>query len=135
MIDNQSLTGKHVFVVEDEMIVLMAIEDMMDDLGAESVTVAANVEQALSLICGQHFDFATVDVNLDGERSDRVADALAVDSVPFAFSTGYGTSAISAAHGDRPVLKKPYNTANLAKIVDQLFPYRRASDAVALSGT
>ncbi len=122
MTDDQLLAGKHILIVEDEMLVLMAIEDMMSDLGAESVTAAATVEQALDLISSRHFDFATVDVNLDGVRSDPVADALGVDNVPFAFSTGYGNHSMDSAYGEQLVLRKPYDRSGLTQIVNQLFP-------------
>ena len=40
------LSGRRVLVVEDEMLVLMMIEDMLADLGCESVTAAATIDQA-----------------------------------------------------------------------------------------
>jgi hypothetical protein len=40
------LSGRQVLVIEDEMIILMMIEDMLADLGWESVTAAATVDQA-----------------------------------------------------------------------------------------
>lgn len=122
MTDDQLLAGKHILIVEDEMLVLMAIEDMMSDLGAESVTAAATVEQALNFISARHFDFATLDVNLAGVRSNPVADALGADNVPFAFSTGYGNHAMENAYGNQLVLRKPYNRGGLTQIVNQLFP-------------
>ena len=36
---NRLLSGLRILVVEDEMMVLMIIEDMLGDLGCESVTV------------------------------------------------------------------------------------------------
>ncbi len=42
------LSGRRVLVVEDEMLVLFMIEDMLADLGCESVTAAATVNQALA---------------------------------------------------------------------------------------
>ena len=38
---NKLLSGRHVLVVEDEMMTLMIIEDMLADLGCDSVTAAA----------------------------------------------------------------------------------------------
>ena len=83
------LSGRRVLVVEDEMMVLMIIEDMLADLGCESVTAAATVDQALALIDAQVFDAAMLDMNLNGNKSHAVADALAARGVPFVFSTGY----------------------------------------------
>lgn len=104
------------------MLVLMEIEDMMSDLGAESVTASATVDQALNFISVRHFDFATVDVKLDGVRRDSVADALGADSVPFAFSAGYGSHSMEGAYSKQLVLRKPYKRGGLTQIVNQLFP-------------
>jgi CheY-like chemotaxis protein len=37
------LSGRRVLVVEDEMLILMIIEDMLADLGCESVTTVARL--------------------------------------------------------------------------------------------
>jgi CheY-like chemotaxis protein len=114
----QMLSGKRVLVVEDEMLVLMAIEDMLADLGCTSITAAATVEKALALIDAQPFDMATLDVNLDGQRSYSVADALSGHGIPFAFSTGYGEH--GSGFGNRPVLNKPFDHSQLIKVLTEL---------------
>src|SRR6478736_6007994 len=111
------LAGRRVLVVEDEMLVLMMIEDMLADLGCDSVAAAATVDQALALIGGQHFDAALLDVNLNGKDSHTVADALAARDVPFAFSTGYSEHHPSESGLDRPVLRKPFKYEELGEIL------------------
>ena len=64
MMDN-SLTGRRILVVEDEMMVLMLIEDMLAGLGCDSVSTAATVDQALAVMDGRTFDVAMLDVNLN----------------------------------------------------------------------
>jgi len=49
-----------------------------------------------------------LDVNLNGERSYPVADALARQGIPFVFSTGYGDHGDHPEFADRPLLRKPY---------------------------
>ena len=68
---NKLLSGRRVLVVEDEMLVLMMIEDMLADLGCKSVTSAAMVDKALALIDAQTFDFAMLDMNLNGRTATR----------------------------------------------------------------
>ena len=75
------LAGRRVLVVEDEMMVLMLMEDILSDLGCESITVAADVKQAIALINAQMFDAAMLDVNLNGDKSFPIADALATKNV------------------------------------------------------
>src|SRR5580658_4547678 len=89
LVMSKLLSGRRVLVVEDEMMILMTIEDMLADLGCESVTAAATIQQALALIDTQVFDAAMLDVSLNGYKSHDVAEALAARGVPFVFSTGY----------------------------------------------
>ena len=100
--DNQLLSGQRVLVIEDEMLVLMAIEDMLSDLGCTSITVAANIDKALGLIDKYEFDLATLDLNLNGQRSYLIAKALEEHDVPFAFSTGYGPDGIEVDYAGHP---------------------------------
>jgi CheY-like chemotaxis protein len=116
------LSGRRVLVVEDEMMILMMIEDMLADLGCESVVTAANVDQALALIDAQNFDAAMLDMNLNGAKSHSIADALAARGVPFIFSTGYSGDDMREGYRDRPVLKKPFQYQELVKILTRLLP-------------
>jgi CheY-like chemotaxis protein len=122
-VKDKLLSGRRVLVVEDEMLVMMDLEDMLADLGCESVTVAGTVEQAVALVESQDFDAALLDMNLNGRKSDAVAEALAARGVPFAFSTGYNKSdpGVGAAAG-RPVLKKPFQHEKLVEILTRLLP-------------
>lgn len=109
----QLVSGRRVLVVEDEMLVLMAMEDMLADLGCTSIAVAATIEEALALIRAELFDVAILDVNLDGHRSDPIAEALSERGIPFVFSTGYGDKGVSDAFRNHPVLSKPYDHRQL----------------------
>ncbi len=102
------------------MLVLMAIEDMLSDLGCTSIAVAGTVENALQLIATRSFDLATVDVNLNGQRSYPVAAALSARGIPFAFSTGYGEHGVGEGFGHCQVLNKPYNERQLVAVVTAL---------------
>jgi CheY-like chemotaxis protein len=118
--DDELLLGKRVLVIEDEMLVLMAIEDMLGDLGCTSITAAGNVETALNLIAANMFDLATLDVNLNGTRSYAIAEALTNRHIPFAFATGYGEHGVEEGYGDRPVLEKPFSHFQFEKVVSGL---------------
>ena len=102
------------------MLVLMALEDMLADLGCTSIAVAGNINKALNLIDTKEFDLATLDVNLNGQRSYPIAQALSDHDVPFAFSTGYGEHGIGEGFGGRPVLSKPYNCPQLIEVLGAL---------------
>src|SRR3984885_7741389 len=122
LVMNKLLSGRHVLVVEDEMMTLMIIEDMLAELGCESVTAAATVDQALALIGTRAFDAALLDMNLNGNKSRNVADALAARGVPFVFSTGYSTLDMRDDYRNRPVLKKPFPYEELVEVFKRLLP-------------
>ena len=79
------------------MLVLMALEDMMSDLGCTSITVDGNLEEALALVDAQPFDLATLDVNLHGKRSYPIADALNDAGVPSPFPPVMASMALTNA--------------------------------------
>jgi CheY-like chemotaxis protein len=114
------LSGRRILVVEDEMMVLMMIEDMLADLGCQSVTATATTDQAIALINTQVFDAATLDMNLNGTKNSSIADALVARGVPFIFSTGYSGHNMMDGYPDRPILKKPFNFEELAAILTRL---------------
>ena len=108
-----------ILIVEDEALVAMLLEDMVADAGHEAVLAAASVGEALGHVRerAEAFDFAILDVNLAGEASYPIAEALAAAGKPFAFSTGYGPGSLPAAWRDRPVLAKPFSGADLERLL------------------
>ncbi|MBC7769548.1 MAG: response regulator [Phycisphaerales bacterium] len=112
---NKSLLDRRILVVEDEMMILMMLEGMLEDLGCTSITAAPTVKKALGLIEAQNFDVAMLDLNLNGEKSYPVADKLSARGVPFLFSTGYADHGMIEGYADRPVLKKPFQSEDLAE--------------------
>jgi CheY-like chemotaxis protein len=102
------LSGRRILVVEDEMMILANLEMALDEMGCTSISAAATIAEALALLDAKGFDAAMLDVNLHGEKSYAVADALARRGIPFVFSTGYGDHGDRADFADRPVLRKPY---------------------------
>jgi len=113
------------------MMVLMLIEDMLSDLGCESVTTAATVGQALAVKDGRVFDVAMLDVNLNGEKSYPVADVLVARHVPFVFATGYSDHVTRDGYPGRPVLKKPFKFEELVQVLARLACPERVATAVA----
>ncbi|HZQ02276.1 MAG TPA: response regulator [Reyranella sp.] len=107
------LAGVRVFVVEDEALVLLELEDLLADLGCTVVGSALRIEEALSMAQSVQCDVAVLDVNVGGARIDTVAEALAHRNIPFIFVTGYERNVLPAAFRDQPLLIKPYGKADL----------------------
>ena len=102
------LNGLRVLVVEDEAAISLLLEDMLLDFGCEVIGPAARLSAALDAVAREKVDLAILDVNVAGEPIYPVAEALAQRSIPFVFSTGYGSAGIRDTFRDRPVLQKPF---------------------------
>jgi CheY-like chemotaxis protein len=115
------LSGRRVLVIEDEMMVAMLLQDMLADLGCAVVGPAARVEQALAMIdAAGALDAAVLDINLNGQQSYSVADALAARSVPFVFATGYGQDSLKNGYRSFPLLQKPFKLSELGDALARL---------------
>jgi CheY-like chemotaxis protein len=117
---NHSLSGRRILVVEDEMMVAWLLEDMLADLGYEAVGPAARVDQAMAMINEEAIDAAVLDMNLNGQMSYSVADALTRRNVPFVFSTGYEKTRLLDSYRSFQVLQKPYQQAELRDALAKL---------------
>jgi CheY-like chemotaxis protein len=102
------LNGLRVLVVEDEAAISLLLEDMLLDFGCEVVGPSARLAAALEAVEKEKVDIAILDVNVAGEPIYPVAEALQTRSIPFVFSTGYGSQGIKDSFRDRPVLQKPF---------------------------
>ena len=115
----EKLSQMRILIVEDEALVAMLLEDMLGDEGHEPVFTASTIEQALTYVRADTtaFDFAIMDVNLGGQPSFPVAEALAQAGKPFAFSTGYGPAGLPPEWRDRPVLPKPFSGGDVVRML------------------
>jgi CheY-like chemotaxis protein len=109
-----TLSGRRVLIVEDESLVAMLAEDFLIELGAIVIGPATSIDDAIAMIATHEIDAAVLDLNIRGERSDRVADALRLRGIPIVCATGYGEGAADFARG-APILDKPYSMEKLAR--------------------
>lgn len=108
-----------VLIVEDEQLVAMLVEDMLEDLGYKVSAVAANLRAGLQAAEQVQPDLAVLDVNLAGEKSFPIAEALLKKGVPFVFASGYGVSGVRETYPSAPVIQKPFTQAALADALEQ----------------
>ncbi len=115
----ESPKSLRVLIVEDEALVAMLLEDMLSDAGYELATTVNAIPAALQYVAEQaaDFDFAILDVNLNGVPIFPVAEALAALGKPFAFSTGYGNGGLPPQWRDRPTLQKPFGSADVERVL------------------
>jgi CheY-like chemotaxis protein len=99
---------KRIFVVEDEALVAMLLEDMLTDLGFEVVGPALSLQRALELLEVEPMDAAILDVNLGSCRSYPIARAVAARGIPFIFASGYDSPG-PEWDGPAKILRKPFD--------------------------
>ena len=108
--------GLKVFVVEDEAIIAMMLEDMLMDMGCTVMGPSGAIDQAISLIqTGEQPDVAILDVNVAGKHIYPVAELLAASNVPLVFATGYGSVGLAEAWRSRITVQKPYTQHDIER--------------------
>jgi len=120
MSGKHAVAPKRILVVEDEMMVAMLVEDMLTDLGHTVIAVASHMDRAVEYAERGEFDLAILDLNLNGEKSYPVAEALRARKVPFLFATGYGEGVLPEDFRNVPTLQKPFVSEQLQYALDLL---------------
>lgn len=104
-------------VVEDEVMIRMMVVDMLEQLGYRIAAEAGDIDDAVRLANSTEFDFAILDVNVNGRLISPVAEAIEGRNRPFVFATGYGVQGLPEKFRDRPLLQKPFQMETLSKVI------------------
>jgi len=104
--DAAAFQGMRVLVAEDETLVSMMLEEMLEDLGCETVGTHATLESALVASRADDFDVALIDMNLCGESAEPIVAELSARAIPFAIASGADAALTRPSGGI--VLGKPY---------------------------
>jgi len=109
------LTGRRVLIVEDESMVTMLLQDFLEDIGCEVAGVASRLKEAFAKIDALTFDVAILDVNLNGEQTLPVAEALLAAGRAIVFATGYAATTVPSQLAAVPILQKPFQQQDLER--------------------
>lgn len=124
MLQNEPASARRkpsVFIVEDEALVALNLEDMLMELGFEIAGQAMRLDAALRQVeGGVGAGVAILDVNLAGTPVFPVAEKLVERGIPIVFATGYGRAGLPDEWRDRPVLQKPYTLEEVATVLGQI---------------
>jgi CheY-like chemotaxis protein len=110
-----TVSGLRLLIVEDDVMVSLALHDIATDLGCTVVGTATGIPQALALLEGLPVDVAILDINLGGATADPIANAAVTRGVPIVFATGYGESGVPPHLQDWPVISKPYTIKDVER--------------------
>ena len=115
--DGKSLQGCKILVVEDDYLVALAVASLLEEAGAGVVGPVGWADEALSLLedGSEPVDAAILDVDLHGQKSYAVADALARRNIRFVFTTGYGEDSIDKRYQRHPRCQKPLDERALLR--------------------
>jgi DNA-binding response OmpR family regulator len=83
-----------VFVVEDEPLILLELQQMLSDLGWKVAHFASDIGRAIEIARSAEFDLGILDVNVQGHASGSVAEILRSKQVPVIVATGYNAENI-----------------------------------------
>jgi two-component SAPR family response regulator len=111
------VTGCRVFVVEDETLIAVLIEDILVGMECKIVGPIGKLETALQLARDEAFDIAILDVTIRGGTVYPVAEQLIKRGIPFVLASGYGDWALPPSLRDQRRLMKPFTAAALEEQV------------------
>ena len=119
--DARGFQGQRVLIVEDELLLAMDYEELLKREGCTVLGPVGRRAQALALLERERPDVAILDLNLAGERSTAVAEALEARGVPFVIVSGYAERTLREPVLRRaPRLDKPAKQQDLVRIIAAL---------------
>lgn len=123
-------------VVEDDSIIMLDIEYTLRQLGLTQIHTATTLAKAMSLEDLGDIRFAILDYEL-GHLANTVplAEALAKRGISLIFLTAYGANVdLPASLCHVPVLSKPFTTAMMLDMLNQVTASREAASPQRLCG-
>ena len=116
----EPLKGARVLVVEDDFIILMELEAILGEAGAETAG-CQTVKDAIALAERNGLAAAVLDIELGRETVAPVGRELARRGIPFVFYTGQSNNdAMRAEWPDRRFVPKPAQPRAIVKAVADL---------------
>jgi len=113
------MVQRRVLVLEDSVLVAMAIEDELADRG-HSVTVAGSVAAAMKCLAVQTFDAALLDLHLPDGHSHHIARSLDANGCAVALTSGADTDSVPPALVHLVSFQKPVPPHVLGEWIDSL---------------
>jgi DNA-binding response OmpR family regulator len=86
--DGRALQGARILVVEDDFLLMMELEMILSEAGADSVEACSSIQQALAVAGRDGISAAVLDVRIGRDTTADVARLLTSRGTPFIFYTG-----------------------------------------------
>lgn len=119
------LAGKRGLVVDDEFLIVLDLEALLADAGAE-VVCQGSPDKARRALDDGAFDFAIVDLHIGGgiESGVSVATLLRERGIPFLFLSGLNSNDPMVTRFNAPLVEKPYRPELLVSTIAGLIAGR-----------
>jgi CheY-like chemotaxis protein len=110
-----ALQGRRILVVEDDFLIALSMCETLKGAGATVLGPVGRIKDAVRFVQDRagDFDEAVLDLDLHGQRSYPVADALVEAGRGFVFTTGFDMVSISKEYAMHPCCSKPVSTSAL----------------------
>jgi DNA-binding response OmpR family regulator len=109
---------RRILVVEDEYMIADDMRHELEKLGVVVIGPAPTVAMAFRLLdAAPVLDGAILDINLRGEPSFPVADALRERAIPFVFTTGYDPLMIPEPYRSMRRFEKPVAMQDVVRAI------------------
>jgi DNA-binding NtrC family response regulator len=113
-----TLCGERILLVEDDVILLMDLEQLLQDVGAEIVARCRTVHDGLAAARDANATVAIVDVRIGRETIAPVVRQLHARGIPFVLYTGQTRSEpVLAEWRGVPVVSKPASAGAIISAV------------------
>jgi len=121
------LAGLTVLLLEDEFLIALDAEEILTGLGAAQVEIVNTLAAARDALETAGYDFALLDINVNGEMSFPVAERFAAEKVPVVFASGYEMRTPPKLNGAPvPCVSKPYTREDLKNVVVEALTAHRS---------
>jgi GAF domain-containing protein len=114
--------GRRILLAEDEALVGLDLAATITAAGGTVVGPFVSLANALAALSSARVDAAVVDINLRGERSIGLMEALDRARIPFVICSGYGAISVPPAFKSRPFVAKPFFTHELIAALGRILP-------------
>lgn len=108
-----------VFVVDDEILILMSLQATLAELDYDVVGTAASLGEGVRKAGTLEADVAIVDLTIAGRKADPIIDVLVRRNIPVVASSGHDLKALRDKDGwsdgwsGHVLLQKPYTSEQL----------------------
>jgi DNA-binding NtrC family response regulator len=111
------LSDCSVLIVEDDFVTGLELMRALSDEGCRGVKVVRTIEGALEELSGEAPDVVTLDLDMRGQVSTPVAEALQARQIPFVIVSGHAGRALPERHGSLGVCEKPFAARDVISLL------------------